>query len=90
MPASAVSSKWLRQPAADQVESSAREQSQLTERQRIVLQLMAEGKSNKEIANDLSITEITVKAHVSAILRKLGVNNRVQAAMMAKDVLLSQ
>ena len=88
LPVSAVSSNWLRRPAQPQKESADGEQTSLTARQRIVLKLMAEGKSNKEIANELSITEITVKAHVSAILRKLGVSNRVQAAMLAKDVLL--
>jgi len=87
MPASAVSSSWLRCSAPRQTKSSDSEHSSLTERQQTVLELMAEGKSNKAIANELSITEITVKAHVSAILRKLGVSNRVQAAMLAKDVL---
>ena len=86
MPASAVSTNWLRQASAAGKERETRNTA-LTERQQIVLELMANGKSNKEIANDLLITEITVKAHVSAILRKLGVNNRVQAAMLAKDVL---
>jgi DNA-binding NarL/FixJ family response regulator len=87
MPAAAVSSDWLRRSSPQQAKSSDKQHSSLTERQQVVLELMAQGKSNKEIANDLSITEITVKAHVSAILRKLGVNNRVQAAMLAKDVL---
>lgn len=89
MPAAAVSGNWLRRRASPRQvaqDEDARRPS-LTERQRTVLELMADGKSNKEIANDLLITEITVKAHVSAILRKLGVNNRVQAAMLAKDVL---
>jgi len=87
VPASAVSSDWLRRPTAGQAKSSNRDHASLTERQLIVLELMAAGKSNKEIASDLSITEITVKAHVSAILRKLEVNNRVQAAILAKDIL---
>ena len=87
LPASAVSSSWLRRSVPQHAKSSDTEHSSLTERQQTVLELMAEGKSNKAIANELSITEITVKAHVSAILRKLGVANRVQAAMLAKDVL---
>ncbi len=88
MPAAAVSGNWLRRRASPrQVQDKDPGHASLTERQRTVLELMADGKSNKEIANDLLITEITVKAHVSAILRKLGVNNRVQAAMLAKDVL---
>jgi DNA-binding NarL/FixJ family response regulator len=56
----------------------------LTPRQLRVLALMAEGKANKQIAYELGISEITVKAHVSAILRKLGVSNRVQAVLAAK------
>ena len=51
----------------------------LTPRQIEVLNLIAEGKSNKRIAYELSISEMTVKAHVTAILRKLGVVSRAQA-----------
>ena len=46
-----------------------------------VLALLEKGMSNKAIARELDIGEITVKAHVSAILRKLGVENRVQAVL---------
>lgn len=59
----------------------------LTTRQQRVLRLLAEGFSNKHIARDLDISEITVKAHVSAILKKLGVANRVQAALEARKLL---
>lgn len=55
----------------------------LTERQLRVLERMAMGESNKQIAWALNITETTVKTHVSAILGKLGVNNRVQAILAA-------
>ena len=51
----------------------------LTARQTTVLALLATGKSNKEIANDLDISEMTVKAHMTSILRKLGVSTRAQA-----------
>jgi DNA-binding NarL/FixJ family response regulator len=51
----------------------------LTQRQVEVLNLVADGKSNKQIAYELSISEMTVKAHVTAILRKLGVVSRAQA-----------
>ena len=60
---------------------------ELTLRQRKVLQLLAEGLSNKHIARELQISEITVKAHVSLILKKLNVANRVQAAMEARRLL---
>lgn len=62
----------------------------LTDRQRRVLERMALGESNKQIAWALNITETTVKAHVSAILGKLGVNNRVQAVLAAGEWLESQ
>jgi DNA-binding NarL/FixJ family response regulator len=59
----------------------------LTLRQRRVLELLANGLSNKQIARQLDISEITVKAHVSAIFRKLGVSNRVQAGNAARRLL---
>lgn len=55
----------------------------LTPRERQVLKLMAEGKTNKEIAAALSITERTVKFHVGAILGKLGAGNRTEAVRFA-------
>lgn len=61
--------------------------SSLTPRQLAVLGLLAQGKANKIIAYELGISEITVKAHVSAILRKLGVSNRLQAVIAAKNVM---
>ncbi|WP_166263305.1 response regulator [Marinobacter caseinilyticus] len=62
----------------------------LTRRQLLVLERMSKGESNKQIAYHLSIAETTVKAHVSAILRKLNVHNRVQAILSASDVDFSQ
>ncbi|MBV8066499.1 MAG: response regulator transcription factor [Candidatus Eremiobacteraeota bacterium] len=53
----------------------------LTTRQLSVLGELALGKSNKQIADALCVEEITVKTHVTAIFRKLGVRNRLQAAM---------
>lgn len=54
----------------------------LTARQHEVLKLLALGHSNKEIAKSLGLLEGTVKVHVRDILRKLGVSNRTQAAML--------
>ncbi|MBI5566469.1 MAG: response regulator transcription factor [Chloroflexi bacterium] len=55
----------------------------LTERETEVLRLLAQGRSNKEIAHDLTIGEKTVKTHVSNILSKLSVPSRTQAALYA-------
>jgi DNA-binding NarL/FixJ family response regulator len=55
----------------------------LTRRETEVLRLLARGRSNKEIALDLSIAVKTVKTHVSSILGKLGVTSRTQAALHA-------
>ncbi|MGB0664159.1 MAG: response regulator [Pontibacterium sp.] len=60
--------------------------SSLTRRQLLVLERMSKGESNKQIAYNLNIAETTVKAHVSAILRKLGVHNRIQAVLSAGNV----
>ena len=58
----------------------------LTRKQLLVLERMTQGESNKQIAYTLEIAETTVKAHVSAILRKLNVHNRVQAILSAGDI----
>jgi DNA-binding NarL/FixJ family response regulator len=55
----------------------------LTEREREVLGLVAQGKANKEIARQLEISERTVRTHVSSILGKLGLVSRTQAALYA-------
>jgi DNA-binding NarL/FixJ family response regulator len=59
----------------------------LTNRQQVVLSLLMRGKSNKEIARLLSISEGTIKIHCMAIYRQLGVKNRTQAAMRAEQLL---
>ncbi|NQU69432.1 MAG: response regulator transcription factor, partial [Rhodospirillales bacterium] len=55
----------------------------LTNRQRQVLALLAEGKSNIEIAADLSVSDKTIRFYISAILKTLKVRNRTQAALIA-------
>lgn len=57
--------------------------SDLSAREREVLGLIVRGKSNKEIASELGITEATVKCHVSVILMRLNVNDRTQAVVTA-------
>ncbi len=57
--------------------------SELTRRQRDVLGLISEGRSNKLIADALNMSESTVKAHVKQIIRRLQVTNRTQAALLA-------
>jgi DNA-binding NarL/FixJ family response regulator len=57
--------------------------SELTRRQRDVLGLISQGKSNKLIADALSMSESTVKAHVKQIIKRLNVANRTQAALVA-------
>ncbi|RUS60490.1 DNA-binding response regulator [Pseudorhodobacter sp. E13] len=61
----------------------------LTRQQARILQLICEGRLNKQIAFDLSIAETTVKAHVTAIMRKLGVQSRTQAVLIAKEASFS-
>ncbi len=57
----------------------------LTRREAEVLRGICEGKSNKEIARDHDLQEVTVKLHVSTLSRKLGAKNRTHAAMIARD-----
>jgi len=57
----------------------------LSPREAEVLRGVAAGKSNKEIARDLALQEVTVKLHVKTMSRKLGAKNRTHAAMLARD-----
>jgi DNA-binding NarL/FixJ family response regulator len=60
----------------------------LTPTQIKVLERVNSGLLNKQIAFDLGIAEATVKAHMTALMRKLNVHNRTQAALAAQDMLL--
>lgn len=59
----------------------------LTLRERAVFSLLAAGRSNKRMAFDLSVSEATIRAHMSAVLRKLGVRSRTQAVIAARRAL---
>ena len=72
-----------RQPVRDR--SSYPGVEQLTERELGVLQLMARGQSNNEIATELFLGEATIKTHVGRILAKLGARDRVQAVVVAYE-----
>jgi DNA-binding NarL/FixJ family response regulator len=67
----------------DHASNGRRGEYNLTQREHDILALLAEGRANREIAQRLYLSEKTVKAHLAAIFRKLGVTNRTQAAMMA-------
>jgi len=78
---------WL--PAeAEEVETAtddfARRVAELTPQQLRVLSLLGEGKLNKQIAHELTVGEATVKAHVTAILKKLNVRSRTQAVILSR------
>ncbi|KKW68718.1 LuxR family transcriptional regulator [Lampropedia cohaerens] len=69
--------------AGDEEKDAAQRLATLTPQQMRVLQLVAAGRLNKQIAHDLGTSEATVKAHMSAVLRKLGATNRTEAVAMA-------
>ena len=73
--------RFAQQPSPD----AGRSLDELTEREKEILTLMATGLSNAELAEHLFLSETTVKTHVSSILRKLHVRDRVQAVIAAYD-----
>ena len=84
VPPQAVSGAPLSVPARPQAASI--EALGLTERQMEVLSLMVQGKPNKLICRELNLAEGTVKIHVTAILKALGVSNRTQAVIAASHL----
>ncbi|TVR12024.1 MAG: DNA-binding response regulator [Salinarimonadaceae bacterium] len=73
-------------PEDDEAAEIARRLATLTPQQVRVLMMLSEGLLNKQIAYELAVSEATVKAHVSAILQKLGVDSRTQAVILAAKV----
>jgi DNA-binding NarL/FixJ family response regulator len=74
----------LKAPAAGAEEHDAAQRvRELTPQQFRVLQMLGDGLLNKQIAYELGVSEATIKAHMTAILRKLGANNRTQAVLIA-------
>jgi len=77
-------------PEAESTDSFAQRAARLTPQQWRVLALMVQGDQNKQIAHKLGVGEATVKAHVTVILRKLGVRSRTQAVIEARGLALPQ
>lgn len=74
----------LKAPAAGAEEHDAAQRVRdLTPQQFRVLQMLGDGLLNKQIAYELGVSEATIKAHMTAILRKLGASNRTQAVLIA-------
>jgi DNA-binding NarL/FixJ family response regulator len=71
---------------SDEVRAVSEGLASLTPQQFRVLTMVCEGLLNKQIANELSVSEATVKAHVTAIFRKLGVRTRTQAALLLQQM----
>ncbi len=75
-----------RDPAADELGELSARLATLTPQQVRVLSMLGQGLLNKQIAFELSVSEATVKAHVSAILQKLGVDSRTQAVIAVNRI----
>lgn len=72
--------------ASDSAETVTSPLDELTDRERQILELVATGRSNKEVARELDLAEKTVKHYMTNILEKLQVRNRVEAALLAQKV----
>ncbi len=80
------SDEMYRDPCADELGELATKLATLTPQQVRVLSMLGQGLLNKQIAFELSVSEATVKAHVSAILQKLGVDSRTQAVIAVNRI----
>lgn len=80
----------LKTPADKDVADLVKRLASLTPQQVRVLMMLSEGLLNKQIAFELTVSEATVKAHVSAILQKLGVESRTQAVILASKIANAQ
>ena len=78
-----IAGKVLKQASTHQTQPASLITGKLTEREKEILRLIARGLSNTDIADRLFLSEGTVRNHVSAILAKLGVSDRTQAAVIA-------
>lgn len=78
------------EPAVDADADLAARIASLTPQQFRVLTLLADGRLNKQIGAELDVSEATIKAHVTAILRKLGLYRRTQAAVLAQRLLSAE
>lgn len=63
---------------------------ELTPQQQRIMRLICKGKPNKEIAYELSLAEATVKAHITALLRRLGARNRTEAVVVVEEAMAAQ
>ena len=72
------------------VQEISRRIAELTPQQARIMKLICAGKPNKQIAFELSLAEATVKAHITALLRRLGVQNRTQAAVLVESASLNE
>lgn len=78
-----VAARLLSELSSDDAERSARNRiGELSEREHSILELVAQGKTNKEIADELFLSEKTVKHYMTNVLQKLHVRNRVEAALL--------
>ncbi|WP_306046418.1 response regulator transcription factor [Nioella sp. MMSF_3534] len=72
-------------PVSFQQQAGSANEANLTTRETEVLRALCDAKSNKEIARELNLQEVTIKLHVKTLCRKLDARNRTQAAMIARD-----